>query len=62
MCKYCENDYYIKDIDYMPIGKILNDKLIIPNEYNKYGESEIKINFCPMCGRYLRKTIRKEIE
>ena len=31
MCEYCENDYYIKDIDYMPIGKILNDKWIIPN-------------------------------
>lgn len=55
MCKYCEKGCDIKDIDYMPIGKILNNKLIIPNEYNKYGESEIEINFCPMCGRDLRE-------
>ena len=43
----------------MPIGKILNNKLIIPNKYNKFGESEIKINFCPMCGRDLREPTEK---
>ena len=57
MYEYCENGCDIKDIDYMPIGKILNNKLIIPNEYNKFGESEIKINFCPICGVRLRKPI-----
>lgn len=55
MCKYCEDSCDIKDIDYMPIGKILNNKLIIQNEYNKLGESEIKINFCPICGVRLRQ-------
>ena len=57
MCKYCEDSCDIKDIDYMPIGKILNNKLIIPNEYNKFGESEIKIHFCPICGVRLREPI-----
>ena len=55
MCKYCENGCDIEDIDYMHIGRILNNKFIIQNEYNKLGESEIKINFCPMCGRDLRE-------
>lgn len=59
MCKYCENGYDIEDIDYIHIGKILNNKFIIQNEYNKLGESEIKINFCPMCGKDLRKPTEK---
>ena len=54
MCKYCEKGCDIKDIDYMPIGKILNNKLIITNKHNKLGESEIKIIFCPICGVRLR--------
>ena len=57
MCKHCENGCDIEDIDYIPIGKILNNKYVL---YMKNDDTDsTEINLCPMCGRDLREATEK---
>ena len=54
MCEFCGEDRETKT-GFIDEELYLNefDILCFDNSGNEYGEGQIKINFCPMCGRKL---------